>query len=295
MNKNLIIDEEKCIHCAQCVNDCITHCIKMDKDKNIPIFRKKGDEKCIKCQHCMAICPTGALTLWGKNPENSENNNWNIDSNELLKLIKSRRSYRKYKQENLDSERLNKLKNMLNWAPTGVNNHRLHFSFIDDIDVMHDFRNKVNTKLVHTLKKTPFKGIKKKFSRYTKAILSGEDVIFRNAPHMVVVSSPLDAPCKDIDPIIALSYFELYAQSLGIATLWCGLAEACLKLFPEFSEYLEIPDNYKASYVMLFGLSDKKYHRATQPDTYNIVSVTKKDNNMKVSLFRKIQRFIWNF
>ncbi|MBR1907398.1 nitroreductase family protein [bacterium] len=295
MNENLIIDKEKCVNCAQCVNDCITHCIKMSKEENIPVFRKGGEERCIKCQHCMTICPTGALTLWGKNPENSDAVNPEYNSEELLRLIKSRRSYRKYRQENLDEERMNKLKDMINWAPTGVNNHRLYFSFIDDMEVMDDFRNKVNTKLVNLLNKTPFKGIKQKFSRYIKAILAGEDVIFRNAPHMVVVSTPLDAPCKDIDPVIALSYFELYAQSMGVATLWCGLAEACLKLFPEFSEYLEIPDNYKASYVMLFGLTDKKYHRTTQPDKYNIISVKKKDNNTKVSLFRKIQRFIWNF
>ena len=294
MNENLVIDKEKCIHCEQCVNDCITHCLKMNKEENIPVFRKGGEERCIKCQHCFAICPTGALTLFGKNPENSENIDFNVNSDELLKLIKSRRSYRKYRQENLDEDRMNKLKDMLNWVPTGVNNHRLHFSFVDNMEVMNDFRNKVNTKLVKLLNKTPFKGIKKKFSRYINAILSGEDVIFRNAPHMIVVSTPLNAPCKDIDPIIALSYFELYAQSMGVATLWCGLAEACLKLFPEMSEYLEIPENYKASYVMLFGLSDKKYHRTTQPEKYNIVSVKRKDNE-KVSLLRKLQRFIWNF
>ena len=294
MNENLVIDKEKCIHCEQCVNDCITHCLKMNKEENIPVFRKGGEESCIKCQHCFAICPTGALTLFSKNPENSENIDFNVNSDELLKLIKSRRSYRKYRQENLDEDRMNKLKDMLNWVPTGVNNHRLHFSFVDNIEVMNDFRDKVNTKLVKLLNKTPFKGIKKKFSRYINAILSGEDVIFRNAPHMVVVSTPLNAPCKDIDPIIALSYFELYAQSMGVATLWCGLAEACLKLFPEMSEYLEIPENYKASYVMLFGLSDKKYHRTTQPEKYNIVSVKRKDNE-KVSLLRKLQRFIWNF
>ena len=294
MNENLIIDKEKCIHCGLCVSDCITHCIKINKGDNIPVFRKGGEERCIKCQHCMAICPTGALTIWNKNPENSENNNFNISSDELLKLIKSRRSYRKYRQENLEEDKINKLKDMLNWVPTGVNNHRLHFSFIDNIEVMNDFRDKVNTKLINLLNKTPFKGIKKKFSRYIKAILAGEDVIFRNAPHMVVVATPLKAPCKDIDPIIALSYFEIYAQSMGIATLWCGLAAACLKLFPEMSEYLEIPDNYKASYVMLFGASDKKYHRTTQPEKYNMVSVSKKENK-KVPLLRKIQRFLWNF
>lgn len=293
MYKNLIVDSIKCNKCGKCVKDCITHCLKLD-DNNIPCWADGGESRCIECQHCFAVCPSGALSIKGKNPDNSELVPDFYNSDEILKLIKSRRSFRSYKQENLDKDRLNKLKNMLKWTPTGVNNHRLHFSFIDDIRIMSDFRTMVNTKLVNFINNAPkpFEKMKKKFSRYLDAILSGDDVIFRNAPHMLVVSTPLDAPCKDVDPIIALSYFELYAQSLGVATLWCGLAVNCFKIFPEISEILDIPENYKLSYVMLFGPSDLKYARTTQPDEVQITSVKPKLRNF--SLIQKIKRFIWN-
>lgn len=292
MSKNLKIDKEKCIHCGKCINDCITQCLEFN-DENIPVFTSTGESQCIKCQHCFAICPTGALSICDKNPEVSESVRSAVNSDDLLHLIKSRRSFRKYKQENISVEDMNKLKSMLKYVPTGVNNHRLHFSFIDDIEVMNDFRKNINEKLINLLKKTPINTIIRKFSRYTDAILSGTDVIFRNAPHMLVVASPSDAPCKDVDPIIALSYFELYAQSMGIATLWCGLAEACIMLFPEVCEQLEIPENYKASYVMLFGYSDINYSRTIQPDDCQITSV-KSAKAVNVSAIRKIKRFFWN-
>ena len=295
MYKNLKVDKEKCIKCGKCIGDCIAKCLVMDKDENIPCWAEQGEARCIKCQHCFAICPTGALSIHERKAENSELVNEDYNSDEILRLIKSRRSYRKYKQENLDEERMNKLKNMLKWVPTGVNNHRLHFSFVDDMRVMHDYRDYVNNKLTRFIEKAPkpFDGVKKKFGRYVKAILRGEDVIFRNAPHMLVVSTPLDAPCKDVDPIIALSYFELYAQSLGVATLWCGLAANCFKMFPEMSELLEIPEHYKMSYVMLFGPSDAKYTRTTQPDEVSIVSVKPKPKDF--SIMQRIKRFIWNY
>lgn len=294
MYKNLKVDKEKCIHCGKCINDCIAKCLVMDEEENIPCWSANGESRCIKCQHCFAVCPTGALSIHDKKAENSEMVDYNYNSDEILRLMKSRRSYRKYKQENLDEETMNKLKDMLKWVPTGVNNHRLHFSFVDDMDAMNEFRDYVNTKLVNFINKAPkiFDGVKNKFSRYTKAIQRGEDVLFRNAPHMVIVSTPLDAPCKDVDPIIALSYFELYAQSLGVATLWCGLAYSCFKMFPEMCELLEIPENYKLGYVMLFGPRDVDYTRTTQPDEVDIVSVRPKLKD--VSVMQKIKRFIKN-
>ena len=284
----LKIDKDKCIHCGLCVNDCIANVLKFD-DNKIP--QAVNPDRCIECQHCLSICPVGALSILGKLPENSVSvQNHNPD--DILNLIKTRRSYRHFKQENIPSDIMEKLKNMLNRTPTGVNDHRLHFSIIDDIDVMNDFRDYTNKKLIDILSKPIFNNVAKKFGHYKNALLKGKDVIFRGAPHMVVVSSPVDAPCKDIDPVIALSYFELYAQSLGIGTCWCGLAYGVLRFMPELCKQLEIPDNYKLSYVMLFGMPDVNYKRAVQPEPFKIISVKKGNRNL--SRLDKLKRFFVN-
>lgn len=282
------IDKEKCIHCGLCIKDCSAKALEFGEDK-IPVINEK---KCFKCQHCLAICPTGALSVCGKHPENSDEI-LERKPDDILNLIKSRRSFRHYKYENLDIDKMQKLKNMLKYVPTGVNFHKLHFSFIDNVEVMDGFRSYVNNKILDALTKTHVKAIANKFNRYTKAILNGEDIIFRGAPHLVVVSTPVDAPCYNIDPTIALSYFELYAQSLNVGTCWCGLGAYCLMIMPELSEYLEIPQEYKASYMMLFGEPDIKYSRTVQPEELKIVSVNKKEMK-KLGLKEKIQRYFWN-
>lgn len=282
------IDEEKCIHCGLCIKDCSASALKFNENK-IPEINEK---RCFKCQHCLAVCPTGALSVCNKNPENSDQILEHSPEN-LLNLIKSRRSFRHYKLENLDNERMQNLKDMLKYVPTGVNFHKLHFSFIDDIEVMDEFRNHVNQKILDALTKKPVKAIADKFSRYTKAILEGKDIIFRGAPHLVVVSTPLDAPCGHVDPMIALSYFELYAQSMNVGTCWCGLGEYCLKIMPELSDYLKIPEGYKASYMMLFGEPDIKFARTVQPEPVEIVSV-KKDGFKEINFVEKMKRLYWN-
>lgn len=153
---NLKIDESKCIHCGQCINDCLSKALEFDEN-NIPKTAENGEKRCIGCQHCLTVCPTGALSIFGKNPEESDAvQQYNPD--EILNLIKNRRSYRRYKSENLAPEVMEKLKNMLNWVPTGVNNHKLHFSFIDDVDVMNDFREYTNKKLIEIISKPGING-----------------------------------------------------------------------------------------------------------------------------------------
>lgn len=274
-NLKLKIDKTKCIQCGRCIQDCSCYVLEFDECK-IPKIAEGGESRCMECQHCLAVCPTGALSILGVNPDKSLNIEKDHHPENVLNLIQSRKSIRHFKQENLDKENLNKLKDMLPWIPTGCNDHRMLFTFIDDIDAMEKFKNKTYDKLKYVYKQRPFPIEATKFLRFKELILSGKDPIFRNAPHMVVVSSPVDAPCADVDPVIALSYFELYAQALGVGTVWCGLVQGCLNLFPELVSELKVPEGYKPVYCMLFGVPNIQYKRITQPKKYKIMSYPKK-------------------
>ena len=104
--------------------------------------------------------------------------------------------------------------------------------------------------------------------------------------------APVDSSCPQQDGVIALSYFELYANSLGLGTCWCGYSHAVLKFFPEFIEYLQVPKGYIPIYVMLFGYKDIEYKRTIQPNPYTFVKVEKQE--LEVDLITKIKRTFWN-
>jgi len=287
---DFIVDEEKCIHCGLCVKDCMPKIITLNENK-IPTTIQERESCCTKCQHCLSICPVGAISIFKKMPENSQEAINNFDVQEILRLIKERKSIRHYKTENVDKEKLEKLKEMLKFVPTGVNNHGLVFSIIDDVTVMDKYRKLVNDMVLKIVSNNTIKQLAKKFSRYTDAILQGKDIIFRGAPHMIVVSTPKNAPCKEIDPIIALSYFELYAKSLGIGTCWCGLAYYCLKFIPNLRKIFNIPKTHEVSYVMLFGNPEVEYKRTTQPEELTIQTISEiKDVNL--GILDKILGFI---
>lgn len=230
------------------------------------------------------------LLFGDKHPNDSQA----VEYSDILGLIKSRRSVRQYGEDEIAPEIMDKLKQMLPYVPTGCNNHSLHFSIVEKKSAMDEIRKKVNDLLIKTMSYKALSPIMNKFSRYKDAFLKGEDVIFRGAPHMIVASSPLSAPCANVDPIIALSYFELYAQHLGLGTCWCGFAQACLKIFPELCEMLEIPSGYKPVYVMLFGNPKVRYQRTVQPEPYKISEI-KEIHKKDSCIFCKIKRFVTNF
>ena len=290
---NFVLDKEKCINCGMCEKDCASGIIELDENKN-PIIKQENEKYCIRCQHCFAICPAGAISICDKLPDDSVLCDENLPSDEqVLNLIRHRKSIRHYRHENVDKAVMSKLKEMLKYSPTGCNNHKLHISIIEDVEEMDKFRNYTNDIVRKIISSSLLSPITKKFGKYKQKFENGEDVIFRGAPHMIVVSVPVTAPCAPVDPIILLSYFELYAQSLGLGTLWCGFAEIAMKLIPELCEYMEIPDGYKVGYVMLFGNTDLKYHRVTQPQDYDISTIDSK-YYFGLNIWEKFKRYFWN-
>jgi hypothetical protein len=91
------------------------------------------------------------------------------------------------------------------------------------------------------------------------------DIIFRDAPHLLIATAPRSAASPLPDCLIALSYFELYAQCNGVGTVWNGLAKLAMEdLLPETRQYLGIPDDHLFGYAMTFGRAAVHYLRTVQ-------------------------------
>jgi len=93
----------------------------------------------------------------------------------------------------------------------------------------------------------------------------GVDMIFRGAPHMLVVSAGPESVCPEEDVNLALAYFELMAQSAGLGTVWCGMAKMTLEVVPELKQTVGLTPGH-FYYAMLFGLPAVRYSRTVQRD-----------------------------
>ena len=67
------IDKFKCIKCSKCINTCSGMVIEFGADgyPKMKEFERFGWRGFWRCQHCLAVCPVGAISIFGKKPEDS--------------------------------------------------------------------------------------------------------------------------------------------------------------------------------------------------------------------------------
>lgn len=236
------------------------------------------EEDCIRCQHCMAICPVGAVSIFGLDPKNSSRVPGNLpELDDLTTLVRGRRSCRNYQDRNVDHELIEDLVTTAWHAPTGCNTQQVLFTVIDKKDKLREFFEWIMAELIKVkdlpkFKDTPSLGFIQYVTREWTA--KGADELFRGAPHLLVASVSDQAACGREDSIIALSYFELLANSAGLGTVWDGIAYYAMTVFvPEAKKYLGIPDNHTIGYAMVFGHPAVYYQRTAQrvPPKINFV------------------------
>ena len=129
------INHNKCTRCGQCVQDCLVRIIEIDD--GYPAIVPEKECSCLECQHCLAVCPTGAVSILGKQAEDSVTLAGNLASPEKIEtLMKGRRSVRQYRDENIPPELIQRLLDVACHAPTGVNFRQVLFTVVDDNDII---------------------------------------------------------------------------------------------------------------------------------------------------------------
>ena len=247
----------------------MVNALEFDKESETPRFSADGKQICIHCQHCIAICPTGALSIDGVHASDCPAAGELPEVEKIENLIRQRRSIRRFAKEPLPQEILEHLKNALHWTPTGCNNHGLQF-FIAGRAEIAEFK-AVSDRWVRFLIKSGIMGLLlPRYRRYFKDVLAGADVIYRNAPYLIIVMAPKKAPCCKTDQVIALTQFDMLAQSLGVGTCWCGFAEYAFRLIPKLRKMIGCPKDHVVGGAMLFGKPSVEYQRGTMPSKFVI-------------------------
>ncbi|OEU60730.1 MAG: nitroreductase [Desulfuromonadales bacterium C00003094] len=261
-----VVDSKKCTRCGECVKDCPVGIIALE-DSGPALIADKA-KLCLKCQHCLAVCPTAALSVLGKNPADSQVLAGHLPTAEQVEaLIRGRRSVRRFAPEPIASDTINKLLRTAAHAPTGHNNLGVVFTVIEDPATMKQLREETLAGIREAVEGERLPKGMEFFAGIVKAWDRGTDVIFRDAPHLVIVSAPKSGPTPAADGYIALCTFELLASSLGLGTLWDGLATwALVDIAPQVGAKLGIPETHELVYTMLFGQPAVKYHRTVQRD-----------------------------
>ncbi len=265
----LQINKEICKQDGFCVQECPVVIISMQDKNSFPEILPGKEEMCIECGHCVAVCPHGALSH-EKVPLEScplVDREKVINDEQAIQFLRSRRSARKFKDKPLEKSQIENLINIARYAPTGSNAQNLEWTVITGKDNLWKI-SELTVDWIRDALKGPYKD---SFPNYFNALVLGWDfgidVVLRNAPAVVMASSPGEGNGGLVNISIALSYLELAASSLGLAGCWAGLMQLGLQFSPALKEFVGLPESHTAHYPMMLGYSQFKYHRLPERKT----------------------------
>ena len=213
------IDYEKCNGCRLCIQECRFY--SLDEAKNKVLF-EDSDNMCMLCGYCIAVCPQDAIIYEDFGDvafsfEGIENLDSIVPYDNLYKFLRGHRSIRHYKKQEVPTEILKKVVDLMQYAPTGSNLRFEKYAIVTDREKLNLLSDIVIDTVLNTL------GMGAQYEESFKARKKDyENILFHDAPHVIFVSSMLDMQLADHNIGIIITYERLAARSLGLGTCWNG-------------------------------------------------------------------------
>jgi nitroreductase/NAD-dependent dihydropyrimidine dehydrogenase PreA subunit len=259
----VMIDDEKCIRCGLCIDDCSRKALKMDDNK--VTFT---ESLCNECSHCVAVCPSGAAEMpdYDKNEIfECDSHDYNIDSDKLLGFIKSRRSIRCFKNKEIEDEKIKKVIEAARYSPTGGNRQAHRYIVIrDKIEAVREMAMKSlhDTAMDPNYDFSGFPTYKNAWKKMYEDYLENKtDRLFFNAPAVIAVVSSDPSSYYQVSGAIAAANMELEANTLGLGTCYLGFLSSAVEVNPKIKEFLGMEENEKFVTSFVIGYPDVKYLR----------------------------------
>lgn len=270
------VDRSKCIGCGKCVNTCSGMVLRLDESGHPKMkeFERFGWRGCWRCQHCLAVCPTGAISIFGKEPGKSLPPPPSEMGEYMERLVVNRRSCRRYLDKNVEPEIIDKILYAMQSVPTGGNSSNVEYTVIDDKERVKEIWRLAYSKMesaaekhIYTSSFSDFYYGKMKESE--KAVRKG-DLLFCGAPHLFIAHERCSGKWAEDSKVncnIATAYFELLANAFGLGTIIMSYpADVLLELAPEARKLLSIPNDHYMKLIVGFGYPEIPYARGVQKD-----------------------------
>jgi len=227
------IRKDLCIGCGKCVKECTGN--------NLQIVDKKAEslgKDCFECGHCYAVCPQKAVYMPDYDDSDSiDAQNWEIaDADVLLKQMKARRSVRFFTKEPVSEHDLDMLLEAARFAPTACNFQDIHYT------VLKDNIAEVDREAM-------------KYPKFGSGSVS-DTSFFNGAPLVVLISAG-----RTENAVLAASYMELMAASLGLGAFYSGYFKNTVNGNPALKEYLKIPEDRTPVVCLVIGHPAVKFKR----------------------------------
>lgn len=237
--------------------------IALEHPDGFPIPVPEAGELCVQCGHCVAVCPAGALSLESMKSSDCPpvRPDLFLNAEQAEHFLRSRRSIRKYRNRPVPRETIVRLIETARYAPSGHNLQPVEWRVVETADEVRRLAGVVAEWLRSLIVDQPELAAALHVDRLLSSWDRGEDRICRDAPHVVVAHAHKNDRTAPPACVIALTYLELAAPSLGLGACWAGFFNAAAAAYPPMAEALDLPAGHRSFGAMMLGYPQFSYHR----------------------------------
>lgn len=269
------INQETCNKCGICAAECPRRVITLPGG-GFPQVLAGAEVACNGCGHCVAVCPGGSLSHRNSPLQISPRieKDLKVTPEQVEQLLKSRRSARAFKKKPVSREIITRLIEDARYAPTGHNLQEVEWLVIDNKKELARIEELGIDWLQWVIKNLPEAAAASNMQEKLDRQRLYRDAFLRGAPVLIVAHAGKDSHTSllgAIDSANALSYLDLAANSLGLATCWAGYVYIMANTFPPVQAALALPEDHATYGSMILGYNKHKYHRIPCRRTPKIV------------------------
>lgn len=259
------INQETCNKCGICAAECPRRIITLPGG-DFPQVLTEVEVTCNGCGHCVAVCPNGSLSHRDSPLEISPGikKGLKVTAQQVEQLLKGRRSVRVFRTKPVPRGIITRLIEDARYAPTGHNLQEVEWLVIDNKKELDRIEELGIDWLQWVIENLPQAAASSNMQEKLERQRLHRDAFLRGAPVLIVAHAGKDSHTSllgAIDSANALSYLDLAANSLGLATCWAGYVYIMANTFPAVKEALALPENHAAYGCMILGYNKHSYYR----------------------------------
>lgn len=257
---NLVFDKYSCIRCGLCVTACPGSLISQETLEVYPEPIENADDYCISCGHCVSVCPVSAVSVDGITAEHCDP----VEKEAILRfehietLVRMRRSIRRYSETQPEDRVIERLLNVVRWAPTAKNELPVKWLVVNHKEKVRELAELV----LQWITKHPG------MERLQEAWDRSGDPIFRGAPSLIVAYTGEGADWGPVDATIAVETLDLCVTAMRMGACWAGYFIRAAQNDPAVKHWLGLDDSETVQGALMLGyIGDENYQRVPhRPD-----------------------------